>query len=518
MWYGVGALGLLVAAILLAADLTLVAVLLGGMAWVLTLPYHATLSVLLSVSTFSSALIMPFVPGRPYAWEAAAMLAWSGVIVLMMLRQYPRTLRETLWRNRWIYVGITIYCLTLLLIMWQRGFGLRIMGSSLQGGRLYLQQLICALLPLLFAMVRINEKVFVRALMFMWLLSTTYFISDFAFTFGGAGNILLRFFEVPGDAFNFERINTQFGIRRFQSFNNAGMGLMFLLLARHRLADFFGRSGWWLLPLATGVFGLSLLSGHRGYVLLVVGTILVVAFVQRFFTMRTLILAPLVMALLLMATYATANRFPLSVQRSISFLPGIAVDPHAAADAAATLRLRQVLRSVGIQMIPDYLWVGRGFTKYLDARQLPWDVEMADYHLSQGVFYNGFIGLLVNTGVSGAVGMMLVIAGGGLLSFRVMRLVRRTGSDNPLSRASTVVAGYFLTSACFFLFLHGDSEVALKNFALQLGSLILAERLLLVRQRREAEAETGEAVEPAAPEPPSRPLRLPAPRVVPGAV
>lgn len=481
IWYGVGALGLLFAAMLLAADLFLVALLLAGLGWMLTVPYHAKLSAVLAISTFSSALIMPFVPGRPYAWEAAAMLAWSGIIVLLMLRQFPPGLRDTLRRNRWIYVGIVIYCATLVLLMSERGFGLRIFGSSQQGGRLYLQQLICAILPLLFAMVRINEKLFVRSLLLMWLLSTTYFVSDFAFSFGGVSNVLLRFFEVPGDAINFENINLRFGIRRFQSFSNAGMGLMFLLLARHKLTDFFGRSMWWLLPLAVGIFGVSLLSGHRGYILLVVGTIMVLTYAQRFLTMRTAILAPLVLGAVLLMAYATADRLPLSVQRAISFLPGINVSPHAAADAASTMQLRRVLRRVGVQMIPEHFWIGRGFTKYLDSRPLPYDAEMVDYHLSQGMFYNGFIGLMVNTGIPGTVGMLLVITGGGLLSLRVLRLVRRTTSNDQLTRSSSVLAGYFLTSAIFFLFLHGDSELALKTFALQLGMLVLAERLLLER-------------------------------------
>ena len=491
IWYGVGALGLLLAAMLLAADLMLVALLLAGLGWVLTLPYHAKLSAVLAITTFSSALILPFVPGRPYAWEGAALLAWSGIVVLIMLRRFQPGLRETLRRNRWIYIGIVIYCLTLLLVMWQRGFGLRIMGSSQQGGRLYLQQLICAILPLLFAMVRMNEKTFVRALLVMWLLSTTYFISDFSFSFGGIGSVLLQFFELPGDAMLFEQLNRSFGIRRFQSFSNAGMGLMFLLLARHRLADFTGRSIWWLLPLATGIFGVSLLSGHRSYILLVVGTILVVMYAQRFLTVRTAILAPLVLSLFLLLLYAGADRMPLAFQRAISFLPGIDVNPQAAADAASSMRLRRILRSAGVRLIPEHLWVGRGFAKYLDARMLPFDTEMVDYHISQGMFYNGFIGLLVNTGVTGAAGMLLVIAGGTALAMRVLRLVRRTTSDANLTRVSAVLAGYFLTSAFFFLFLHGDAEAALKGFALQLGMLILAERLLIERSNAPPDSRSG---------------------------
>ena len=87
--------------------------------------------------------------------------------------------------------------------------------------------------------------------------------------------------------------------------------------------------------------------------------------------------------------------------------------------------------------------------------------------------------------------MLLVIAGGTALAMRVLRLVRRTTSDANLTRVSAVLAGYFLTSAFFFLFLHGDAEAALKGFALQLGMLILAERLLIERSNAPPDSRSG---------------------------
>lgn len=491
MWYGVGALALLLAGMLLAANLYLVALMIVGTGSLLTLPYHARLSVILATATFSSACIVPMVPGRPFVWETAAVFGWTGVMILTMLRRYPSDLLATLRRNRWIFIGVILYCLTLLLIMQTRGFGLRVLGGSggMMGGRLYLQQLVCAIFPLLFAMVKLDEKLLVRLLIIQWLLSTTYFISDFAFSFGGASDLLLRFFELPGDAVNFEGQFLHFGIRRFQSFQNAGLGLMFLLLALHNLRDFFTGRRWWLLPLFAGIFALSLMSGHRTIVFYTGGTVLVLALAQRFFTARTLILAPLTGLLLLMLLYASAERLPLAAQRAISFLPGIQIDAQAATDAAKTLHGRRMLRQVGFQMIPDYLWVGRGFAKYADIHLTVLDPDGVTPHVEQGVFYNGFIGLMVNTGVPGTLGMMLVIFGGTLLAGRVLRIVRRMGSHDVFTRAASVLAGFWVTSVLFFLFLHGDAELALKSFALQIGTLIVAERLLLERVRK---AEAGE--------------------------
>lgn len=479
LWYGVGVLALLLAGILLAANQYLMALMLAWVGWLTTLPYHARLSVVLATTTFSAALIVPFVPGRPFVWEVAALLGWSGVVVLTMLRRFPDDFRTTLRRNRWIYLGVLVYCLTLLFLMDQRGFGLRVLGSgAAMGGRAYLQQLVCAIFPLLFAMLRLEEKTLVRLLMIQWLLSTTYVISDFAFTFGGGAASLLYFLELPADAINFEGQAYQFGIRRFQSFQFAGLGLMFFLLARYPLKDFFGRRGWWLLPTFLGIFGASLLSGHRTIVFFITGTLVMLAIAQRFFTARTLILGPLIASLTLLLVYTQADRLPLAVQRAISFLPGIQIDPVAAADAAKTVEARKWLRHAGLQIIPQYLWVGRGFTRYADIHLAPLDPDGVTVHIQQGVFYNGFIGLMVNTGLSGTVGMGLVILGGTLLALRVLKLVRTLGPDLILCRVASILGGFWVVSVLFFLFIHGDAEFALKSFALQLGTLIMAERLL----------------------------------------
>lgn len=496
--YAVGALALLLAAIMLAANLYLVALALAGVGWLVTLPYHARLSAVLATTTFSAAFILPFVPGRPFIWEAAAVLGWSGVAVLILLRRYPSDLRETLYRNRWIFLGVGVYCLTLLFIMHQRGFGLRVLGAgTAMGGRLYLQQLVCAIFPLLFCLLRMEEKTLVRLLLIQWLLSTTYFVSDFAFTFGGWATPFLYFFELPADAINFEGQAYQFGIRRFQSFQNAGLGLMFFLLARYKLRDFFGRPGWWLLPLFTAVFAVSLLSGHRTIVFYITGTLLMLALAQRFFTARTLILAPLSAALVLMLVYTQADHLPLAAQRAISFLPGIRIDPAAALDAAKTLEGRKWLRMAGTQLIPQYLWVGRGFTRYADIHLEPLDLDGVTAHVQQGVFYNGFIGLMVNTGLPGTLGMGLVILGGTWLALRVLRLVRRLGPDLILCRVASILGGFWVVSVLFFLFLHGDAELALKSFALQLGTLIMAERLLRQRAALAEEPISQPAVAPA---------------------
>src|SRR5207237_3606072 len=141
----------------------------------LTLPYQTKLAVYLSVGTFSAAFILPYVPGRPYLWEFAALLGWSGLVITTFMRQYRPGLFQSLMRNRFLFLGIAGYSAVLLITMWKRGIGLNIFGSQVMGGRFYFQQVTCAVFPLLFlACCPLNEKTIIRLVIAQNLCSATF--------------------------------------------------------------------------------------------------------------------------------------------------------------------------------------------------------------------------------------------------------------------------------------------------------------------------------------------------------
>lgn len=485
LWYTVALCAALFVSFLLASDQTMVALSVGAVGWLMLLPYHARLALTMSTVTFTSALVIPFFPGRPYVWEFAALLAWTGVPILVFLRRFPPDTARMLRENRTIFLGAVIYCATLFLIMYVRGFGFRVFGSGQMGGRYYVQQLLCSIFPLLFILCRLDEKTFVRLFLAQCALSLTFLISDFAFSaFGGRFYALLNFVELPNDALNFERRTIYSGLRRFQSLAFAAQGLITMLLVLFNLRRFFGRHGFWLIPTFLGLVGVGLLSGHRLFVISVAVPLVVCAYAQRFFRARQAIVASVLVGLALMLTYAFADRMPKALQRSVSFLPGIEIDQQAASDAASTAWVRRTLLRVGWNLIPDYFWVGRGFARFLDDYSHRWDTTTISFHINQGKFYNGFIGLMVNTGITGTIGMLLLLYGGTRLAWRVVQHLRAFGCEDNFSRVSILVASSWLTSAFLFMFLHGDSEWAMKTFSLLAGMLLLCDRFL--RQRREA--------------------------------
>lgn len=473
VWFVMMGVGAIVMGYALASNLWMMAMGVLGVLWLMLLPYHSIVSVYLAVATFSSALIVPLFPGRPYMWEFAALLGWSGLAITVSMRKYVPHFTQEIRENRWLYLGLLFYAIVLLFTMFYRGFGLRILGSEQMGGRFYFQQLSCAIFPLLFIMCRLDEGTLVRLYMLQCLLTITYLVSDFVLAIAPEGMFfLLQFFELTGDAVNFELQASRFGIRRYQSLYIVSSGFLGLLLIYFNLRDFLNKRSVLLIPFLLAVIGLGLLSGHRYLAIILVGVFLVCGYAQRFFSANNLLIGGAGLVLALFLTYGYADRMPLAAQRAISVLPGISIDKQARQDGDATFETRRILRKIGFEMIPHYFWTGRGFGLAATDYSWQWDPTTITMHVNQGRFFNGFIGLMVNTGVFGTLSMLVFLAGGTILAWRILQHLRRHGCADNFSRMCAVLTGLWMSNSFAFLFLHGDSEYAMKTFSLQAGLLL----------------------------------------------
>jgi O-antigen ligase len=338
-------------------------------------------------------------------------------------------------------------------------------------------------------MLRLDERNLVRLYVLQLLLTVTYLVSDFVFAMAPQGlYFLLYFFELPGDAIGFEVNASRMGVRRFQSLYVVSTGFMFLLAVLYNLRDFFSRKALILMPVSAVVLAAGLFSGHRYLTFILAATLLFSAIAQRFFTVRNIATLFVMAGLTWFLAYSFAYRAPLAVQRVASVLP----NPHHPArnDGASTMEARRMLRKIGMEMMPHYLWIGRGFGLEMNDASMLWDPTTITMHASQGRFFNGFVGLMVNTGVFGTLFMGIFLLAGTLLAWRIIMHLRAQGCNDTYSRMCAVLAGYWIASAMGFLFLHGDSEYAMKTFSLQAGMLLACERCLDARQTSASGAAT----------------------------
>lgn len=160
-----------------------------------------------------------------------------------------------------------------------------------------------------------------------------------------------------------------------------------------------------------------------------------------------------------------AEELPLSVQRSISFLP-VKVSPVAREDAAASLDFRlEVWRVVLAEEVPKYLFLGKGYN--FDSTDLyltqlgmqrgiysgyEWVYVSSDYH-------NGPLTLIVAFGIFGVLAFGAFCWG----SLRALYANYLHG-DPDLKMINTFLLANFITSLVFYLIFYGAFFLDLINF------------------------------------------------------
>lgn len=473
-----------ISGLLIATNLGILILLAAALGWLMTLPYHAQLSVWLTGVMFGAGLLVPFFPGRPKLWELGTVVGWTGLVILLSLRRQAPGYGAALRRYRWMLLGGAGFVIVLLVLMRLRGVGFALFGGSqggaVTGGRYYLQQVFSGILPFVFLAVGPSEKALVRICTIQFALAVTFLISDFAFALGPAFYPFLYFFDLSTDAFGFEAQARTGGIRRFQSFARIALNGAYLLMVAiplRRMVSFRG-AGWMLLFVM--LFGLGLLGGHRGLLSLMGFTTLLMAWTERLWNPLRITIASLLLGAGLLLAYSSAKELPLAAQRTLSALPGIETDAVAYEDGRSTLVGRAVMRNVAFELMPKFWLRGRGL-QY--APNLPREVIGYDQTIRENIeigrFYNGLIGLMVNTGIPGTLCFVIMLGGGSAVAIQILRRFRRFGMRDRFERMCCLIACLWLTSTIYFCLLDGSSDFALTSFALP-GALMLAfhQRLL----------------------------------------
>ena len=442
--------------------------------WLVLLPYHLDIAIVFGTILFNSALIVPFVTGRPFLWEAFGILGWSGFIVTVALREASTGTLPRLRRNWPLYVGLVLFCVVLLVTMSFRGVGLRVFGNAQMGGRIYFQQLLTAIFPVLFLLKPPTEKVLVRLYVVQCFLSLTFIVADLIFAYASGPLFhLLNFMELPTDGLNFEQQAITGGIRRFQSLAFTAEALLSVLWIQYPLSHYFNRRGFWMWPATLICFVSGLLSGHRLLIYFTIITLLTAGWAQRLFTVVRLWIIGVLLAALYMILYTVSLDLPLSSQRTLSVIPGIPISPVASYDAWITANGRRMVRDAGWQESRKYLWLGRGFSKQSVSQEFYHDPTYA--FVDEGIFYNGTVGTLVNLGIPGVAVLSLFLFGGSRAAVRIIRYVRNQESGDNFSRLACVIAGGWFGKLVSFIFFHGDSEFTMRTFALPAAILVVCD-------------------------------------------
>jgi hypothetical protein len=414
--------------------------------------HHALL-----ICCWNAVFVAFFLPGRPPVWVVLAMLG-LGIAVL------SRTVSP---RSRFLYVrSVTLPLLVLASVVvvtmaLRGGIGARALGSEMWGSKRYLTVLgaIIGYFALTSQAVPRSRAQWYTALFFLSGMSAL--ISDLVFMAGPAFYFLFNFVSVDVAS---NLVLTQYTLRRFTGLAWLAQAGYWFMLLRYGIAGIFDLWRPWRLLLFILLFLTGLLGGFRSSILL-----LGVLFLTQFWyerLLRTKFFPIAVVSALLVGLFVVgfAERLPLPMQRSLTFLP-IKVHPMARQDAQGSLEWRLSMWKVVVHDVPQYLWLGKGYIfSSVDLYLMNESIrrgffELYEETLVTGNYHNGLLTLVIPFGLPGATAFAWFLFAG----WRVLRRNYLYG-DADLKNINTFLIAYFAARLVFYLVFYGQFDLDLMVF------------------------------------------------------
>ena len=424
----------------------LVGILLFFLALPLFLRWHHAMLIVFWNSAFSAF----FLPGQPDFWLLFAALSFGISLLGHVMGRRPflpvPEMTHPLLFMAAVVLGTACY---------HGGIGIKALGGASHGGRYYIYILgaIIGYFALTAGQIPILKSRKMAALYF--LSGTTGVLGNLAYTVGPA--FYFMFYLVPsGPAMG--QWASDYGltnIDRILGLGPACNAALCFLLASYGIRELFKWAKPWRFAFLCAIVGAGFFSGFRSSLML---GFLIFAF-QFYFEGLLRTRFCLAMIALAIAGFVSlllfANRMPMAVQRSVSFLP-INVDSSVRADAIGSSEWRYEMWAIVWKDVPKYLIIGKGYG--IDPTEM--DLTKEAIHMGlissfeesilAGDYHNGPLSVLVPFGIIGCVAFVWVLIAG----FRVLFSNYRHGDDR-LRRINSVLLSYFLANCFSFLFIFG---------------------------------------------------------------
>ncbi len=416
---------------------------------------HPRMAAFGAVATFSCGLTFPGLPGQMTLFDTFC-LALIGIYGLQVAMNtcfkipFSKLQRVLLFYSGWI-IFIGSY----------RGFGFMALGSSKIGGFNYLHLLLAASLVITLPRIGISLGMWKPIFLLMGILAPFTLIADILVTQGFAFEVIRLFVQTSSEIGSMVQESASGGadsLNRLWAAGPAATGMLISLLCLVPARKFFSFTGVPWLALYVGIFTLSLLSGFR----LITASLLVITALAFFFQKEISIPRIAFLACVggsgLVGIYACSRELPNSIQRAVSWLPGISVNNAALGDATATVDWRLNVWKEATNYIPDYWLIGKGFSfETRDLMAALSDPTGIDWALTVGSYHNGWLSMILCTGILGAIlGIIILI-------FTTLQHWRRQFApwrSTQLRRYHGILLAAQITQVFTFFTIYGDVHVS----------------------------------------------------------
>jgi hypothetical protein len=424
--------------------------------------YHPAL-----IFCWNSAFYLPLVRGGPPAWMGVAALGMVFMLLSVCVDPTRRWMRGGLIPWSLVTLAAVVFITAAL----TGGIGLQTFGSSTFGGKKYL--FILASVAAYFVMTGRTipkSRALLYAILF-FLSGATAVLPQLAANFGHTFDFL-HYLVSPSSMAGLEPIALSVGMDRRIEWVNISTAVCLALIAKFGVGGLLDFGKPWRLALFVFFAVAGLLGGFRSFIANLFVVVTIVFILEGLHRTKYLLLVSLCGILCFCGLALFATKFPLSVQRSLSFLP-VNVHPAAASSAAGSLEWRIDMWREVMQDVPRYFFKGRGCV--IDPTELFFSSQnlnegfdlQSEWAIVAGDYHNGPLSILIPFGIWGT------LAFGWFMFLSVRLLYRYTKSGDPvLQTINRLIFACLVTRLVFFVFLVGAISSDLPYFVALVGLAI----------------------------------------------
>ena len=408
------------------------------------------------IAAWNLGAVLFFLPGRPAPWMFMALVSLFIAVLQYILNR----------RLRFLYAPQVARPLIFLLVVvvvtakCTGGIGLGMLGSEMQGGKRYflLVSAIIGYFALTSRAIDPRRAGLCVALFFLGSLANA--VGELAPVIAPSLYFIFLLFPVSSEALasvtDTQGASANAGIMRLGGLAGASIGILCAMLASHGIQQLFTWRRIGRLSIFLFFAAISLLGGYRSNLIILMLTF---AFVFYFEGLMRSRLLPLFIFLLVSSVallVPLADRLPLSMQRTLSFLP-IPVDPVARRSADDTTEWRLELWRHLLPQIPHYLILGKGYsfsaTEMAEIHAVAGrgtDSGMESFEMA-GDYHNGPLSVILPLGLFGVFGFIWFL----VASIRALHQNQKFGLPE-YRHYNTLFLAYFITRTIFFFTIFGS--------------------------------------------------------------
>ena len=286
----------------------------------------------------------------------------------------------------------------------------------------------------------------------------TNLISNLAPYLGSVIPIL--FYIFPADMNTFGAISADSssgdGIARNYGLSYSLCWAFLYVLARYGIKQLLSSGNLKKLTLAVLLFVGGLVGGFRSFLLMMLITGFFLFWIEGLFRSRYMLLVMGAFAATLLLL-PFAKSLPLPIQRAMTVLPVVEVDPAVRREAEGSSEWRIRMWKTLLPEVPKYLWLGKGLG--INAAEYWTEVNLSKQSrggedaitfMMAGDYHNGPLSVIIPFGIWGVLGWFWFLAA----AIRLLYLNQRHG-DPALQTINRFLFAHFLAKIIIFFFVFG---------------------------------------------------------------